>query len=338
MGLENDETSEEKAAEARREVERELADADQKLQDARRQLTEAQDALREAERKQDRINGELTRIRTSIEEKESQERRLLDDGLTDSERQQKLGKALDEFDQARQRLERIPLVENLGELESMEKRLAREVAGLEGKLRNTENSLNERRGELRRAEGEGLYSRLAKAEEQVTLLESKYQSALTQANSVKLLRDTLDQCRQEALEDLVIPVSERVTQSFQRIAGENYAQIQLSNGFAPEAIAVRDRNAQVDPDFLSYGTREQLNILVRVTLGKILAESQGQRQLVILDDPLAHTDPERHQRMLELLHETAEQLQLIILTCRPDNYAELAAKGYNLEELKASTT
>jgi uncharacterized protein YhaN len=56
--------------------------------------------------------------------------------------------------------------------------------------------------------------------------------------------------------------------------------------------------------------------------------------LVILDDPLAHTDPERHQRMLELLRETTERLQLIILTCRPDNYAELGARGYNLEELK----
>jgi DNA repair exonuclease SbcCD ATPase subunit len=338
MGLEEDETSEEKAAEARREVERELADADQKLQDARRQLTEAQDDLRDAERNQERINGELTRICTSIEEKESQERKLMDDGLTDSERQERRSKALDEFDQARQRLERIPPVENLGELETMEKRLAREVAGLEGQLRSTENSLIGKRGELHRAEGEGLYSRLAKAEEQVTLLESKYQSALTQANSVKLLRDTLDECRQEALEDLVIPVSERVTQAFQRIAGENYAQIQLSDGFAPEAIAVRDRDAQVNPDFLSYGTREQLNILVRVTLGKILAESQGQRQLVILDDPLAHTDPERHQRMLELLHETAEQLQLIILTCRPGEYVGLGAKGYDLEELKSSRT
>jgi hypothetical protein len=171
----------------------------------------------------------------------------MDDGLTDSERQENLGKALDEFDQARQRLERIPPVENL-----------------------------------------------------------------------------------------VIPVSGRVTEAFQRIAGENYAQVHLGDGFAPEAIAVRDRDAQVEPEFLSYGTREQFNILVRVTLGKMLAESQGQRQLVILDDSLAHTDPERHQRMLELLQETAEQLQLIILTCRPGEYAGLGAKGYNLEELKAS--
>ena len=338
MGLEEDEVSEEQAAEAKKGADQDLANAKQEFENAQSRLTEAKDALTDVEKKQQRINGKLTGIRASIEEKESQERKLMDDGLTDSERQEKLGKALDEFDQTRQRLERIPPVENLRELEAMEKRLARDVAGLEAQLRSTENSLNEKRGELRRAEGEGLYSRLAKAEEQVTLLESKYQSALTQANSVKLLRDTLEGCRQEALENLVIPVSQRVTEAFQRIAGENYAQIQLSDGFAPEAIAVRDRNAQVNPDFLSYGTREQLNILVRVTLGKILAESEGQRQLVILDDPLAHTDPERHQRMLELLHETAEQLQLIILTCRPDNYAELAAKGYNLEELKASTT
>ena len=338
MGLEDDETSEEQAAEAKKGADQDLANAKQEFENAQSRLTEAKDALTDVEKKQQRINGKLTGIRASIEEKESQELKLIDDGLTDSERQEKLGKALDEFDQTRQRLERIPPVENLRELEAMEKRLARDVAGLEAQLRSTENSLNEKRGELRRAEGEGLYSRLAKAEEQVTLLESKYQSALTQANSVKLLRDTLEGCRQEALENLVIPVSQRVTEAFQRIAGENYAQIQLSDGFAPEAIAVRDRNAQVNPDFLSYGTREQLNILVRVTLGKILAESEGQRQLVILDDPLAHTDPERHQRMLELLHETAEQLQLIILTCRPDNYAELAAKGYNLEELKASTT
>ena len=133
---------------------------------------------------------------------------------------------------------------------------------------------------------------------------------------------------------LFVPDFFYLFQNFQRIAGPEYTEVRFSDGFLPEAITVRNRDDRVNPGLLSYGTKEQLNILVRLTLGQFLAKSEGQRQLVVLDDPLAHTDSERQKRMLELLKETEEQLQLVILTCHPGDYQELAAKSFDLEELK----
>ena len=334
--LEDEKPSEEEASEVQKKSEQGLVEVSREVQSAEQQLEAARKILREMEDKRGRAREELTKTCTKIEQQESREDELIADGLSDVQRQKALSEALDKFDQAKQRLNQIPPVENLEELENTEKRWHKVVEELDGRLRNIENNLNQKRGELRRAEAEGLYSRLAEAEERVTILEQKYQSASMRANSIKLLRDTILECRRETVENLVAPVNQRVSRAFQRLVGERYGEIQFNEEFLPETIAVQARDTQVEPNLLSHGTQEQLNILVRMTLGEILAEGEGQKQLVVLDDPLAHTDPGRHHLMLELLYETAEQLQLIILTCRTAAYAGLGAKSFDLEELKRS--
>lgn len=329
----DDESSEENADAAQKGAKQNLATVSNELQKVEKQLKEAQKALQEMKDNQGKVKENLTKIRTNIELLEDQEKDLIKDGLTDAQRQEQLIKALDELDQAKQRLELIPPVENLKELEIVEKRCQEAVERLEKKLRDIENNLNQKTGALRHAEGEGLYSKLAEAEERAALLENMYSSALTRAKSIKLLRDILNDCRQEALEDVFAPVNQLVSQSFRRIVGGQYEEVNLSDDFLPDTITVPARDARVKPELLSYGTREQLNILARVTLGRILAESE--RQLVVLDDPLAHTDLERHNMMLEFLHEAAESLQLVILTCHPAVYSGLGAQIFDLEELKS---
>jgi exonuclease SbcC len=241
---------------------------------------------------------------------------------------------LNELDQAKQRLNQIPPVDNLQELEKADKICQDNFNRLDRRFGEIKSKLDQKKGALQQSEGEGLYSKLAVAEEKVAFQESKYETALISANSVKLLRDTLSQCRQEAMESVFAPVNQRVSQKFQHIAGGQYGEISFNNQFMPETIAVQSRDTQVNPDMLSYGTQEQLNIIVRVILGEILAENEKQRQLVVLDDPLAHTDSNRHNAMLELLNEATDRLQLIILTCHPETYQMLNAKGFDLEELK----
>jgi uncharacterized protein YhaN len=94
-------------------------------------------------------------------------------------------------------------------------------------------------------------------------------------------------------------------------------------------------------DAESYGTWEQLSIIVRLALGGVLAKDEP--QVAILDDPLAHTDAGKHRKILDILRLSSEgnpawcppagRLQLIILTCHPDRFDHLpGAKHIDLSK------
>jgi exonuclease SbcC len=55
---------------------------------------------------------------------------------------------------------------------------------------------------------------------------------------------------------------------------------------------------------------------------------------VVLDDVLTFTDAARMARMLDVLEESAQRLQILIITCHPERYRGLqAAQFIDLEEM-----
>ena len=75
---------------------------------------------------------------------------------------------------------------------------------------------------------------------------------------------------------------------------------------------------------LSYGTYEQVVVLLRLAIGVLL--SRGERQLVILDDRLVNADEERMARLCRILQEAAEHCQILVASCRQAPYASLEAR------------
>jgi hypothetical protein len=65
---------------------------------------------------------------------------------------------------------------------------------------------------------------------------------------------------------------------------------------------------------LSVGTRNQLATLIRLTIADQL------RTAIVLDDHLVHTDPTRLGWFRDVLMKTALRAQVIVLTCRPEDY------------------
>lgn len=72
---------------------------------------------------------------------------------------------------------------------------------------------------------------------------------------------------------------------------------------------------------LSGGENEQIHFATRLALADRL--SAQERQFVVFDDVLMATDPQRLARILELLDQRRERLQVLILTCHPDRFAGL---------------
>ncbi len=81
---------------------------------------------------------------------------------------------------------------------------------------------------------------------------------------------------------------------------------------------------------VSSGTLEQFALSLRLAYGTALAERLG-RQLVILDDALVFSDDERFQRILSLLHQLRDRLQIVILTTHPERYELLEAHEIPLQ-------
>ena len=78
-------------------------------------------------------------------------------------------------------------------------------------------------------------------------------------------------------------------------------------------------------------------LAIRLAFGELLATrgKNSEPQLIVLDDPLVNADPYRQKRACELLKRSAEKLQILILTARPEDYRSLAPKEYDLAEMRA---
>jgi hypothetical protein len=130
----------------------------------------------------------------------------------------------------------------------------------------------------------------------------------------------------------------------ERLGLEEYGQLDFGKGYLPEGLRRRDSETAVGLHEESYGTLEQLALLIRLAAGRLAA--QGERHLTILDDPLTHADARKHRRMLDILQEVTAGsesdahgsavpgLQLLIFTCHPERFDHLhAARQIGLADL-----
>ena len=82
---------------------------------------------------------------------------------------------------------------------------------------------------------------------------------------------------------------------------------------------------------LSGGTREQVGVAVRLAMAEVLAGEHGECLPVVLDDAFAYSDPDRVQRIQDMLFLAGRRgLQVIVLTCTPLDYAGAGGKEIQL--------
>ena len=83
---------------------------------------------------------------------------------------------------------------------------------------------------------------------------------------------------------------------------------------------------------LSGGTQEQIAVLVRLAFARMLARG-GAPAPVIFDDAIVFTDDDRIERMFDALTRQAQDLQIIVLSCRQRAFRDLG--GRRLEIVSA---
>jgi len=194
-----------------------------------------------------------------------------------------------------------------------------------------------------------LHQRLAEGREKAPAvllmeLEEKAAGVRAQAADEKLTEDALvelhrfvDEAQQRRVDDFAKPVLDRVAPWFSAITGNELRGLDLSKHQELSTVQIAGVSQEIDLRELSYGTGDQLALLIRLAFASLLtAPSRLGRMPVLLDDPLVNADRRRRGRFCTVLEEVAASAQVVVFTCRPEDYQGTSASFVTIGATEAT--
>lgn len=185
------------------------------------------------------------------------------------------------------------LVREEGETTSQLSALDREISSLEISARKLT------------AECDGLDTieeDLENAKEQKCEMERKY----------LVLKTTLELLK-ESKNDLSLKYLDRMTQGFEKYSGIIMGEEQGSMINTDLEVRLNKNGASRDKEFFSHGVRDMIDIAMRMALTDALYD--GEKPMLILDDPFVNLDDQRLSNAMSLLKKLSDEQQIIYLTC-----------------------
>ncbi len=191
------------------------------------------------------------------------------------------------------------------ELESEAKGAKAAAASLRGELATAQGALSQ-------VGGQSIEEQATAAKEALAAIDRREHELEVDYGAWKLLRETLADAEKEDAahlgDALVKPVSERMN----KLTNGRYEAV----GIGPQLDATGVRLDGDERDFgdVSVGTREQIALLLRLSIAEAL------ESFLILDDHLTQSDPKRMAWVRNLLGEAAKNIQVVVMTCHPNAY------------------
>ena len=211
-------------------------------------------------------------------------------------------------DAARDALAVVPPVDDVYEAGQ----LAQDLDRAERSVRTFEDDLRKAEGALEQVGGQYLEEQRQQAEDTVKALEARELELEMDYGAWRLLRETLADAEQSSTAHLGSALVEPISQKIGDLTGGRYGEISI--GPQLDATGIQLAGGERPFHTLSVGTQEQLALLLRVKIAEALGT------FLILDDQLTQSDSERMGWIRELLAETAHDIQVVVLTCRPADY------------------
>lgn len=208
----------------------------------------------------------------------------------------------------------------------------RKIATIDARARAAGDQKTELEKDIARLEatiesegGRGLAEQASAAHDELDASRAALQRVTDDANTIMLLRNTLEAARNETSARFVGPVARRAKGYIERLLPG--CELAFSDSMALESVIRAGTEEQSDS--LSRGTQEQLAILTRIAFADMLHD-QGKPISLILDDPLVYSDDARLDTMIDILSEAASQMQVILLTCRDRAFRHVAGNRVRL--------
>ena len=178
-----------------------------------------------------------------------------------------------------------------------------------------EQDLNRLIGQIK-GTADGLAERRHDLEEQCATRRLEVESLEREAMAWDLLRALLQEEHQRMVDAVIEPVQRAVEPWISRLTSGRHQSVEIdAKGLQPVGLISGDSTLDIGRE-VSQGTEEQIALLSRLALATLLVAGD-QRQVLVLDDPLVNSDPERQQVAWEIICEAGDKLQLLIMTCHP---------------------
>jgi uncharacterized protein YhaN len=209
--------------------------------------------------------------------------------------------------------------ESVATLDARIARLNTAITDYAAERQSMQQRLEVLKHQIARDEGEGIEEQVLVAQHAIDRLNQELARYQHDSEVFELLLATLQGAEHAAKERYMAPVVKRVTPYLHMLFPG--AAIDCDEQFQITGI-VRERQQTESFSGLSVGTQEQIAVLTRLAFADMLLE-RGQPATIILDDALVYSDPDRMERMFDLLTEAAKRTQILILTCRGELFTRL---------------
>jgi DNA repair exonuclease SbcCD ATPase subunit len=305
-----------------------------RVEDAEKNWEKAQQGLTAASQQKADVEARLEENKKRLTIQEAAIARLMSDGKSDEARTKDLRQASlawqaakDTLEETNNQLSKYQDDPNLA-VKKVEKQLEdadnREIKSIE--MEKVEE------GKLANLAAQGPYSVLCQSEEELASIEREIESEQARVDAIKLLHEMVRTYQTKIMAAISSPVEAAATRTLRRIAGGKLGCLRLGDSFEPSGVVPEVSAQSVALDLLSGGEQEQISLATRLALAEVLARDE--RQLVVLDDVLTATDTGRLARVMTILEEASERMQVLVLTCHPERYAGLEGANFlDLEEI-----
>jgi hypothetical protein len=217
-----------------------------------------------------------------------------------------------------------PLAEAVTEEQLAETRAT--IQALERERQHLESEHQKAEGALQQVGGQVIRERLQQVEEALHALEDREHETELDYAAWQLLLDTVKECeREDAVhlgKALVDPIAKRMSE----LTRGRYEGLAIGPELATQSV--RQAGEARDLAALSVGAREQLATLLRLTIAEAV------NSMLVLDDQLVQSDAQRMHWLTAFMLECARKFQILVFTCRPDEYRIEARGDVDYRELE----
>ena len=192
-----------------------------------------------------------------------------------------------------------------------------EVEGLKEKTRQLERKINRLQGEIGNT-ADGLHERIREKKEELEEKKRRLKSVKKEVRSQELLRVALKEAKERTSRKYLEPIKEKVVPRTREMTDRRYEEVRFDSDMQPDSVVRTRRESSAEKGELSYGTREQLSFLTRLSMAEVIGGNS--RIPVIFDDSLVNTDEKRMKYARKYLKEAARSCQIILFTCHGEDY------------------
>jgi len=196
-----------------------------------------------------------------------------------------------------------------------------DVAEVESVVEKARNAVADKQSEIHRAQGALEQVGGAVVREQMEEIDRALQMACERERQIeveyeawRLLADTLREVENSDGAHLGKALAGPLGQRFAALTGGRYGNLAIGQelDLAAECVEAAGRLRAVDA--LSVGTQDQLATLFRLCIAEQLEST------IVLDDHLSQSDAGKVRWFRDRLRETGQSIQIVLLTCRPEDY------------------